>query len=514
MIHSRQNFYLSSLLFLAVIFLYARTLKYDFAYDDIPRIVENERVNNNKDLFLALRKIFTEPTYPGDLYRPIPEVIYKVIKRKGNLKASYFHFLNIAFFLIFITLALKILYDFSQNFFLSFLSIFLFSIHPLNVEIVSNINSSSEILAGIFGLFSIIFSEKFFEKNNTKKTLNLFTTIIFLLLACLSKESGILFFLIIPLYLVFKRNISILKNKRLVLFVLCTSIAPLIYLVLRTYVLGENALISNDSPYYWAENPLLGVDLKNRLFASLVYLGKYLQHILLPFNLSVDYSLSFFDFWGFIFSITGFLNFLLFLLFCFCLYFSRRQKEVFYGIWYLIFFLLTSNIFLTIGTIMGDRLAFLPSLGAITFFVFLASHLSFFKKRYFKVMLTVYAASLIFISHKRIPIWTNSYSVLESAVLDNPLSTKSLVQLGNYWRDKGKKYNLAKEYYVRALKIDPLLIQAMLDFAHYFLLTAQPESGFYWCDKVLEIDPGNETAILKKQALVDVKGHLEEAERE
>ena len=146
----------------------------------------------------------------------------------------------------------------------------IFLVHPINSEVVYYISDSQEILFFLFGMLSLLT----FLKINSKRYL--FLPAIFLFLSLVSKESGILFFLLIIIYaLLFKR-----KHLLNILIYCCLSV--LLFLILRVHAVGLFSTPSNSS--------IAGFSLLIRMLNIPAMFFYYLKTFLFPLELASNYQ--------------------------------------------------------------------------------------------------------------------------------------------------------------------------------------------------------------------------------
>src|SRR6266487_3605297 len=220
--------------FIAVIgiIVYFNSLFNGFAWDDRPQILENDLTHSLSNI----PKLFLGSTFPGGIgayYRPFLSVSFTVIYSLFGAQPFFFHILQI-------------------------------TIHILN------------------SILLFVFFRKFFNKQlalllslREKISINRTIGISFLLLcSLLSKETGILFILLVITYrFLFK------LNKRKVLLLSGTLIG-VIYLYLRLFVGKVTYEISR-------EVPIAGLSLPQRLLHIPAIIFYYVKTIVFPLQLGV-----------------------------------------------------------------------------------------------------------------------------------------------------------------------------------------------------------------------------------
>ncbi len=405
--------------------IYSNTLSNGYVLDDFSAIKENNIVRQGLDGIPEIFKTSYRQGYlsiQDGLYRPLSLALYAVEWHFFPDSPGVSHFVNIVLygltgFLLFLFL-LRIasaLPDpargqtsrFAETF--AFIATLLFLAHPLHVEVVANIKSRDEMLCFFFTLAGFIYAFKYLESRKNKF---LFLGMGSYFLSLLSKETSITFLALLPLALHFFSSASLGKNMAVTAFFVLTAG---IYLALRSSVL-QGALA--DDSVSLADNVIAGTKtLSTHMGTAFYILGLYLKLLVFPHPLSYDYSydhISIVEMTN-IFSILS----LLFYLFiggfaALILWKSIKQKNsakhqshttspapavqravqpvvkpaaqlaaqpavkpavqpavqpltthlLSFGIlFFLITIFLFSNLVLVIGTSMGDRLMYFPSLG-------------------------------------------------------------------------------------------------------------------------------------------------------
>jgi len=350
--------------------------------DDFSAIKENNIVRQG---IHAIPEIFRTSYRQGylsvkdGLYRPLSLATYAVEWNYFPDKPGISHFVNLVLygltgFFLFLMLC---------NFFSShlkedgiagesvaFIASLLFIAHPLHVEVVANIKSRDEILCFLFVICSFLFVFRFLEMGQKKF---LWLGILTYFLSLLSKETSITFLALLPLALHFFSSASIKKNISITAFFLGTA---MVYLLIRHSVL--QGPMANDGVAI-ADNVIAGAKtLSSHLGTSFYILGLYVKLLIFPHPLSYDYSFNQIPIvsLGNIFSIVSLLFYVAIGSYAvFVLYRSFQKspesrirnpesKYLSFGIFFfLITIFLFSNLALIIGTSMGDRLMYFPSLG-------------------------------------------------------------------------------------------------------------------------------------------------------
>ena len=323
----------------------------EFVFDDVT-VIQNRGDLTNPDNFFSLWVYPYHQNMPKTgLYRPLTMASYALNHFIFGSSPVSFHIVNIILhalnsFLVF--LLVKYLLKSGR---IAFLSFILFLFHPIHTEAVTSIVGRAELLAFFWSILTIYSSLK------GRKIL----AGIFLLLALASKESALM---ILPM--MFFIEWLWLGNKfySTVIKFIYFSIPLAVYSVLRYIALGR--YFTGDITTTIIENQLKFVGWPVRVFTATKVFFMYLEKLLWPINLSADYSYNtikvvtnLFNSWQ---SITGLM--VLFILIM-ALVLPRTRKSILaLGVVIFLFpYLIISNLIFPIGTIMGERLMYFPSLG-------------------------------------------------------------------------------------------------------------------------------------------------------
>ena len=274
--------------------------------------------------------------------------------------------------------------------FLAFVTTLIYTVHPLHTEAVANVKGLDEILAMLGSVATLYFAFKHFSARqyNLDKKKYILLAMVCYTFALFSKETAVTFIVIIPLTLWFFTDAEFNSIFKLV----APLLLPLVvFLGVRSAVLDQSNNVEvkeelmND-PFLALDSeavytPLVqGSDIKtlvianentfskmpysNQLATNFYTCGKYVQLLILPYPLTVDYYPRHIEAKSFknievIFSVL-----LHIALLSWALFHTRKKKMVAFGIlFYFITFSIVSNFFFPIGTNMAERFMFMPSLG-------------------------------------------------------------------------------------------------------------------------------------------------------
>jgi len=353
----------------------------------------------------------------------------------------------------------------------------LFTVLPIHSEAVTSIVGRGEILNGGLVILMLILV----------KDGKWGWSILAYLLALLSKESAIVW--VMPWGWMLLRE-KIKKDYKLGLLV---SMMMLIvgYFVLRWGVLEE--FIFSDRATV-VQNPLKFISSGQRIMAGIGLVAFGVSKVLLPINLSYDYSfeqlkLSELTSWWFALGMGVIL---------FSVWLARKKNEslkLAIAIFWLPL-LVTGNILKPIGTIFGERLWFLPSLGVVMVVVMTISN--FMNRRWLRlprqlrfIAMTTVGVILLMFSVRTMMRNMDWLSEERLFVTDAQYVTGSVLAQSNAAAMylKARDFDQAKIYLEKAEAIYPLYPELMNNWGIYYWWTGDLEEANRRFEKCLESHP-------------------------
>lgn len=359
-------------MFLLGFLLYANTFSHQYALDDAIVITDNIYTQEG---FGGIGDLMTHDAFTGYFkakknlvaggrYRPLSMVTFAIeIELFGKNAPQVSHIINAILYgftcLILYLLLLQWLQPSDRSKWwmtIPFIVALLFAVHPLHTEVVANIKGRDELMALLFSLLAF---RAFFNWWDTQKVLSLVLSAVFLFLGILSKESAVPFVVLIPLGIWFFRNMD---TKRLALGSAPLMGAFALYLVLRSSFAPAGS--SDTIPNEILNDPFLHATYGQQLATVMVTFGKYLQLLFAPISLSHDYYFNQIPVadWS---ELRAFGPALLTLGMVAVSIMGLLKKNLlgFGLIFYFATLFLVSNIIFPIGTTMGERFVFIPSIG-------------------------------------------------------------------------------------------------------------------------------------------------------
>lgn len=469
---------------------HVNSLPGDFVFDDRVMVVTSPQVNGEDGVLQAFAHPYGRRPEDSQGYRPLTVISLAVDYRVGGGDPAPFHVTNLLLHamavwgLLFLLLAL----DVPRS--ASLLGALLFAVHPLHTEAVAAIVGRSELLVGALGLCMLTLHV------GARGPRSSILSSLCLLGALLSKENALLLPLLAALLDLGRGSL----RAHIPAHVLHGA-AVAVFFLLRVLVLGSvQGAASGVIPFL--DNPVAGAAFSVRVGTALVVLLHYVGLTLFPLQLSVDYSFAAIPSHE-ILSPPAILALVVhggLIVLGIALLLRKRISGagilLFYGA-----FLLTSNLLLPIGTLMGERLAYLPSVGASLVLADVASSLRGRMRVRATAPLVGLLALLTFLSGLRNPDWWDELRLFGSASRVSTTSFKARYNHGLALMKAGRSRE-AREELTAAITIFPEAAgEARLHRARLLLEDAEMEARE-------RLRLALEDSLRAGEILGDERGHL------
>jgi tetratricopeptide (TPR) repeat protein len=438
----------TALLLASVVFVYANTLANQFVMDDELYILRNPQVTDP-----SLQRLFS-PNPVSTLFRPVTFATLALNWGLSGPSPLSYHLINlmlhgVATWLLYILL-LELLGSAPEAMAAAFAAALLYAVHPIHTEAVAWAVGRAELLAAGFLFAGWILH----LRDRPAASLACFAA------ALLSKESAVAFF---PLLIV--GDYAIGKWKPRIRYALAAGLL-LLYLEAVWKIEGGRF---GPAEIPFVDNPLVHLSAGWRILNALRVAWKYIALQVWPAVLSCDYSFNqipVFRDWRH--TLPAALAAAAILGAWVWVLRSRRAPWVLAGGIYFAGFAVTANILLPTGTIMGERLAYLPSAG---FCLLLALGWNWIrrKKEYLAwglLVVVVLAFSVRTLARNR--DWRDTFALYSAAVHAVPNDAKMHANLAGEYFSRDQLEAAASEYEI-ALQINPqspdtLAFYAALEF--------------------------------------------------
>ncbi len=347
---------------LTAVAVYANSLGGALLYDDVNAIRNNAFVLDHDVV-----AILTTPSWWGGagerLWRPLTTLTFVVDHALHGLDPFGYHVVNVALHAAVSVLVLTVFAAAAAAPRTAFAAALLFAVHPVHTEVVANVVGRAELVAaaGFFVAWRCwLAADGAVTGGRSAAWIAAAATAYFL--AMCGKENAVALPAVLAFADVLGRRdepLGALVRRRALRYALLVATA-FVFIGLRGKVTGH--VMSNPD---LLDNPLATFTLGPRLLTAVRVVGLYALRLVFPYRLSADYSFAQIPEVttpldaGFVAGLaalagTGALGW----------WSWRRQSAVALGVGVLVLtFALVSNLVFLIGTIMGERLAYLPSAG-------------------------------------------------------------------------------------------------------------------------------------------------------
>ena len=524
---NKKPLYLIGVLFVVGFLIYSFNLHNKLFWDDEDWIINNQFIHSLS--WTNIKFWFTHNTLAGiglksNYYRPFLFFTFALNYLVSGTSALGYHLVSN---LIHIANAMMVFVTIRKLFKkdnLAFLVSLIFLIHPLQTEAVSYIAGRGDLLVALFMLLGMWFFLKNQDKNSI---LNVSLTLTFLVLALLSRETAIVFPLVLLIvYISLLSKERFLKSfKNGLIKTWPYFLIVIVYGILRLTVLNFlNTLNFYTQPNVYSENLYI------RFFTFLSTLLTYFKLLIIPVGLHMERATYIFDslFKWPVFLGTLLVVNLLYLVFRF--YKKQRIQSVNYNLpttdyrvwlfgigWFVATIAPVSGI-TPINALMYEHWLYLPMIGffiVACFYVTLL--LEFFKNKnklilYWLIvcLLGFYFAFYAYQSITRNILWGNAGAFYLDILKYEPDSGRVNNNLGNLYFNKGD-HGKAEIYYKKAIETADTFPQSHFNYGSILDAKGDNFGAAQEYKKAIEIDPNFYYAHQGLVILYAKTGNIKEA---
>lgn len=411
----------------AAILPYLSALTHDFVFDDRHVIGENPAVTR-----FDLHALWTQPYWPNkattNIYRPLTSTTYAIDWAIGHGKPGGFVAANLLLHLAATILAWSLVRRlFPSRPEIAALTALLFAVHPLHVEAVVGIVGRAELLAAILCLLAYRF---WLDAERDGSTWRGLVSAALWFLALLAKESAVG----LPLLLLAHR-MGVLAPashaRRPRRADIAWPAVVLAVLALRVHAIGSLATPRT----WWIDNPLAPLDPLRRALGAGGVLARQALQIVTGGGLSADYSYAGVVPGAGLYVAGAVALVLLGAATAWALTRGRARTAGWGIVFFLAFWVVTSNLLVPIGTVQADRLLYLPLLGLSAGIVAVLVQLAGRRLPSYLLpaLLAVAVAGFGVRSALRTRDWKSERTLFESAVRTVPGCIKARVNLAGVY---------------------------------------------------------------------------------
>lgn len=422
---------------LAALAASAGSISNGFALDDVHIIQWNERVHSLGNLWALFGEAYWPPEYGQSLYRPLTLAAFAVQWTVGDGSPAVFHAVSIALYLAVCLALLHLARQFMSEL-PALIGATIFAVHPLHVEAFANIVGQSELWVGLITIWGTSSYLKM-RRAGWPGARHVLALSAMYFAALMFKEHAVVFpAFLVAAELTLIRETSDPRTRLVRLGPLFTSliVVGFTFVTIRTSVIGRFTGAGTTH--------LAGEGFGTRLYTMLSVIPEWTRLFFWPANLSAEYSsprlqpVSSFD--------PAMLPGLLILAAVAAIAWRMRRDHpavVFVLALAAIALLIPSNLIVVTGFLVAERALFLGSAGiALACGLLVAAILvhanSVAARRVVAAAAGVILALGIARSAGRAQVWRDNETLFQQTVLDEPLSYRAHMRLGELLTDKGK----------------------------------------------------------------------------
>lgn len=479
------------LLFIIISFtVYFNSLNNGFVLDDKDLIIENAYIRNPR----LLPKIFISNIYrfsaekQSNYYRPAQILTYALDYSIWKLKPFGYHLTNILLHAINSYLLYIMLIALFASSRLALASSLLYCVCPIHLSAVAYISGRADILAGIFMLASII---KFLKWANYREKKQYIVSIIFFLLALLSRESALLlpFLIILTLFVA-------PKTKAIIFSISGFFIIEILYIINRVFIFGS---------LEWPQG--MPVSFSFMATNAINVLEKYVILFIFPWPLYPMRVTPFINSLP-IYSVILFLS--LALLVIILILNDKKRIALFSFLWVVLTFMPLLKLiyfFPAMGLTMAENWMYIVSMG----FFIIASYIIIYKLAKFQKILFfcifLFYSGLTIYNHK---YWKDDFTLYKHVLKFSPNNNIARVNLANIYFER-KMYSAALRELEVVLAKEPMAWDVLLQMGNVYLAEDKLDAAQAFYRKVLMLNPKSNQAYNNLGAIYEKKGKDKEA---
>jgi hypothetical protein len=460
---------------------YLNALSGGFTFDDYGLVIDNPVLPEGTPPL----EVFVRESIPGGAYRPLTMLTYMANERVAS-EPRAFHVVDVALHALTALLALALglrLLDRTA----AIAAAVLFAVHPVHTEAVASIAGRPELLSAAFVLVTLLASLHAEDASAGRRPIWRALSLIAFGAGLLSKENALT---AVPLLLLVHRWPPVATPVRRIAWVLVPYlIVTAAYLGARHHALG--ALTIRTLPPL-LDNPLAHVDVGRRVATAIVVLWQYVSVLALPARLSADDS---FDQIPVVASVLDprFLTAaaMLALVAGAALVARRRAPGVAGGLAFAALAMaVTANVLFPIGTIKGERLLYLPSVGWCLACGWLVARWRPARPALRAGVLALLVLVLVGRTWIRNRDWHDELALFSATVTASPNSARAQNNAAAVYGQAGR-LDEAIAHYRNALAIYPEFRTAALGIARAYELSGHGEEARYWRSRAASV-PGTD----------------------
>ena len=476
---------------LLAVLLHLPVVSHEFVFDDKGAILDNPLLARTADLpKILLAPWWNAPRAGPGLYRPVATMTFAIDRAlAGGFRPGWFHLVNVLLHAgvtcLVAWLALALLDSIPG----AFVAGFLFAVHPVHVEAVAGVVGRAEILAAGLTLTAVLLHRTALTRPGRGGRPALAGAPIAMLLALLSKESAFVAPILVAICDRGDPSPGWTRRRRLGLYAAYAS-AVGAALALRALVLGSPAGLG---AIPFIDNPAAAAGAVEGRLTALACVARYAGLLLWPARLSVDYSYNQIPLArgaGDPLVLLG-LGVVLGMVLGGVALASRRHVVGQALLFAAVSMALTANLLLFIGTLLAERLLYLPSVG-----VCLLAGWAVARARAPWAVRAAWTLAFAAIAAAggrtwiRLPEWRDDFALYQSAARVSPGCARIRYNLGNAWLQRHDDRRAADEYRA-AIAIYPGFGDARANLGMALLQQGRPGEALETLQEAARLQPSN-----------------------
>ena len=435
--------------------IYARTLRFDFVYDDGNQIVRNPHLESAAFIPIYFSADVWSQFHTageGRYYRPVFLLWLLLNRTLFGITPAGWHAASLSLELLAISLLYVVATKLLKDPLGGGIAALVFAVHPANLETVAWVSSSSELLMGVLLLLAFFFYLRFRDGG---QDLNLAASVLMFALALGSKETALVFLALLVWHEWFSPHLAneieqghtIKKQWKVLIGPLAMYLlAGLLYLLLRAGALRENTFGSE-------HQVTLGVALLT-IPSAVIF---YIRHLIFPIGLAEFYDVSY---TRTVFSLNFALTLLVVVSVAALLWVLSRRVSMGRNILGWIFLPLLPALaglrVFTHADLVHDRYLYISTMGFAMFFaaVIIQVKENGWQRRVAQFLPFVVAGAFVLLTVTQLGYWKDNLTLYQRDTQVSPRSFLAFDTLANE-RLRGKDLKGAVSAYKQSLAIEP-----------------------------------------------------------
>lgn len=502
----------AALVVVVAVAVYANSFDGALMYDDTNAIIRNRVVIDEE-----FTQIFTTPSWwragHGRGWRPITTASFALNHALHGLEPWGYHAANVALHAGVSVLVVAVFASVTGGALAALGAGLLFAAHPVHTEAVASVVGRSELLAAAAFFLAWVC---FLRADRYRRALWDAGGVLVFFAGLLAKENTITLLPVLVLVdLLYPKDA---QGPRAVLWrhagrYGALLLAVVVYIAFRQLIIGSGA--PGPLPL---DNPLITLPFGARALTTIEIVGRYAWRLAVPLQLAADYS---YDQIGAVTSPLdgGFLAGLAVLIAVPVVgwWSWTRMPALAFGIGFLTAtFALVANIAFPIGTIMAERLVYLPSAGACLIVAVLLVHLTGGDAREgdprklrqwlavaLLVMVGLYGARTV----TRNRVWHDPETFFVTMVREAPRSARSHRELGGVLADLGRHAEAGRAF-ERSLAILPDDVATLHNYGNALVAAGDLDAAAVAYERAIAAKPDFVDAIMNLATVESRRGNL------